>query len=108
MTFATFLTAAIGYALIYAAMPNRATLRDRSRAKTRRLLVTGAAVLVVSVLLGAEAFGPVLGPIVALVAAVTAGSVLVLTGPLVVGEAGSFDSLSRRKPSGEEEEVASS
>jgi hypothetical protein len=108
MTFATFLTAAIGYALIYAAMPNRATLRDRSRAKTRRLLVTGAAVLVVSVLFGAEGFGPVLGPIVALAAAVAVGSVLVLMGPLVVREAESFDSLSRRKSGGEEEEVAPS
>jgi hypothetical protein len=84
MTFATCLTAAIGYALIYAAVPSRTALRVRTRAGSRRLLVAGAAMLVLSAVLGASAFGPVTGPAVALAAAVTTGSVLVLIGPFVI------------------------
>lgn len=86
MTFATLLAAAIGYALIYAAMPNRTALRTRTRASTRRLLVTGAAMLVLSAVLGAIEFGPVLGPIITLAAGVAAGTVLVLIGPFLVRE----------------------
>jgi hypothetical protein len=88
MTFATFLTAAIGYALIYAAAPSRTALRARTRASVRRLLVAGAAILVFSAVFGAIAFGPVLGPLVALAAAATVGSVLILAGPFVAAERG--------------------
>jgi hypothetical protein len=86
MTFAVLLAAAIGYALIYAAMPNRTVLRERTRARTRRLLVTGAAILLLSAVLGAIEFGPVTGPCVTLAAGVAAGSVLVLIGPFLVRE----------------------
>jgi hypothetical protein len=86
MIFATVLAAAIGYALIYAAMPNRTVLRDRTRAKTRRLLVAGAAMLVMSAVLGAIEVGPVTGPFVTLAAGMAAGSVLVLIGPFLVRE----------------------
>jgi hypothetical protein len=91
MTFAslaTFLTAAIGYALMYAAMPNRTALRNAPRASTRRLLVAGAAIVVISAVLGAIAFGPVLGPTVALTGALTVGSALILAGPFLTGERG--------------------
>ena len=81
MIFATFLTAAIGYALIYAAVPNRTALRTRPRAGIRRLLVAGVAVFLLSAVLGAIAFGPAVGPTVALAAGITVGSVLVLIGP---------------------------
>lgn len=82
MMFVTLLTAAVGYALIYAAMPDRAAFRERTRARIRRLLVAGAAMLALSSVFGASAFGPVTGPIVTLAAGVAAGSVLVLIGPL--------------------------
>jgi hypothetical protein len=93
MTFATMLTAAIGYALIYAAVPNRDALRAHARAGgvgrsgragIRRLLVAGGAMLLLSAVLGAIAYGPVIGPIVACAAAVTGGSVLVLIGPFFI------------------------
>ena len=61
-------------------------LRVRTRAGIRRLLVAGAAILVLSAVLGAIAFGPVTGPTVALAAALTAGSVLVLVGPFLARE----------------------
>jgi hypothetical protein len=86
MTFATCLTAAIGYALVYAAAPNRNAVRTRTRAGIRRLLVAGVAMLVVSAVLGVIEFGPVTGPIVTLVAGAAAGSVLVLIGPFLVRE----------------------
>jgi hypothetical protein len=72
----------IGYALIYAAVPNRDALRSRTRASVRRLLVIGCATLLLSAVLGAITFGPVVGPGVACAAALTAGSVLVLIAPL--------------------------
>jgi hypothetical protein len=87
MTLATFLTAAIGYALIYAAVPNRNTLRGRTRAGIRRLFVAGGVTLLMSAVFGAIAFGPVIGPIVSCAAAVTAGSVLVVIGPFFIREA---------------------
>jgi hypothetical protein len=90
MTFATILTAAIGYGLIFAAVPNRDALRVHARtgragrAGIRRLLVAGGAMLLLSAVLGAIAYGPVIGPIVACAAAVTGGSVLVLIGPFFI------------------------
>jgi hypothetical protein len=86
MTFATVLTAAIGYALIYAAMPSRGALRDRTRASIRRPLVAGAVMLLLSAAFAAIEFGPVIGPIVACAVAVASGSVLVLIGPFFVRE----------------------
>jgi hypothetical protein len=83
MAFATCLIAAMGYALIYAAMPNRTTLRDRPHATTSRLLAAAAALLVLSAVLGAIAFGPTAGPTVALAAALTAGSILILATPFL-------------------------
>jgi uncharacterized membrane protein len=83
MTFATILTAAIGYALVYAAMPNRDALRSRTRAGVRRLLVMGLASLLLSAVLGAIAFGPAVGPFVTCAVALAVGSVLVLAVPLV-------------------------
>lgn len=82
MTFATIISAAIGYALIYAAVPNRDALRSRTRVGIRRLLVAGGATLLVSAVSGGMAVGPVTGPFVACAAALTAGSVLVVIGPL--------------------------
>jgi hypothetical protein len=86
MTFATILSAAIGYALIYAAAPSRTALRTRTRASVRRLLVAGAAILLLSAVLGGIAFGPVTGPIVTLAVGMAAGSALVLIGPFFTRE----------------------
>jgi hypothetical protein len=83
MMFATLLTAAIGYTLIYMALPSRTALRARTRASIRRLLAVGSASLLVSAVLGGMVVGPVTGPFVACAAALTAGSVLVLIGPLL-------------------------
>ena len=89
MTFVTILAAALGYALIYAAAPNRDVLRARTRAGVRRPIVmgSGSALLLLSAGFGAAAIGPVTGPIVACAAAVAAGSVLVLIGPLFMRDA---------------------
>jgi hypothetical protein len=81
MILTTILTAAIGYALIYAAVPSRDALRSRTRVGIRRLLVVGGAIGLVSAVAGAMAVGPVTGPFVACAAALTAGSVLILIGP---------------------------
>lgn len=87
MALVTCLAAAIGYGFVYAAIPDRLTFRARAKARTLCLLTIGVLLLVCSAVLGSIAFGLVVGPSVALTAALTAGSAFVLLWPLVSPDA---------------------
>ena len=53
--------------------------------------MAGGATLVLSAVVGAVAFGPVLGPIVALAGATTVGSIFILSGPFLMAHEDSVE-----------------
>ncbi len=83
MSLLTLLLALAGYGLLYAAAPGRHAARRGVSASARRWCYAGGGLLLaLAGVCGALAWGLVTGLLVAGAAALTAASLLVLTGPL--------------------------
>ena len=76
-----FLLSAVAYGVLYAATPDRRTLRERPAFRTRILLAVGAAVLAAAVAVAAAAWGHVAGPTMVATIATATASVLVVAWP---------------------------
>ena len=83
--FVALLLSAAAYGMLYAATPDRRTLRERPAFRTRILLVAGTAILAVAVAVGAAAWGHVAGPTMVATVATATASVLVVAWPFYRG-----------------------
>lgn len=79
--FVALLFSAAAYAVLYAATPDRRTLRERPAFRTRVLLAAGTALLAVAVGVGAAAWRRVAGPTMVATIATATASVLVVAWP---------------------------
>lgn len=79
--FVALLLSATAYGVLYAATPDRRTLRKRPAFRTRVLLAAGTAVLAAAVAVGTMAWGHVTGPTMVATIATATASVLVVAWP---------------------------